>query len=81
MALRGERTVDDTVTENEVTLYPGLQETVDSPWPGELVRFTTVWEFGPLSEEITIDFLLVSSGATVPTHLENESFTEFTVKR
>ncbi len=81
MGLRGERTVDNTVTENEVTIYPGLQETVDSPWPGEMVRFTTVWEFGPLSEEITIDFLLVSSGDTVPVHLDNEPFSPFSITR
>lgn len=81
MGLRGERTVDDTVTENEVTIYPGLQETVDTPWPGEMVRFTTVWEFGPLSEEITIDFLLVSSGDTVPVYINDEPFSPFSLTR
>ncbi len=81
MNLRGERIVNNTVSEAPVTIYPGLQGTVDSPWPGEMVRFTTVWEFGPLSEEVTIDFLLVASGDTVPVHIDNEPFAPFTVTR
>ena len=81
MGLRGERHADDTVTEEAVRIYPTLQDNIDTPWPGEKVRFTTAWEFGPRSTEITVDFLLMSSGSTVPEYIDGELLPTFTVYR
>jgi len=43
-----------------VPIYPDLQD-IQMPWPGETVAFNIEWEFGPLSEEITIEFVVVRS--------------------
>jgi len=47
-------------SEEPVPIYPDLQD-IQMPWPGETVAFNIEWEFGPLSEEITIDFVVVRS--------------------
>lgn len=89
MGLKGERKVIDEengvsdeengVTEEAVAIYPDLQDDIKTPWPGETVQFTTEWEFGPLSEVITIDFILVPSEGMVPQYLANEVIPSFTV--
>jgi len=40
-------------------IYSDLQDDLEMPWPGETVSFDTVWAFGPLSEDITIKFIVV----------------------
>ena len=44
-------------------IYSDLQDDLEMPWPGETVSFYTVWEFGPLSEDITIKFIVVRTMA------------------
>lgn len=41
-------------------IYPNLQD-IQMPWPGETVQFNTEWQFGPRSEEITVEFVVVRS--------------------
>ena len=81
MGLRGEMKVDSEVTEGAVAIYPSLQDVIKIPWPGETVQFTTEWEFGPLSEVVTIDFILVPSEGVVPEYIVNEPIPSFTVTR
>ena len=56
MGIWGE--INDSV--EPVPIYPDLQA-IQMPWPGETVAFNIEWEFGPLSEEITIEFVVVRS--------------------
>lgn len=56
MGIWGE--INDSV--EPVPIYPDLQD-IQMPWPGEIVAFNIEWEFGPLSEEITIEFVVVRS--------------------
>jgi len=56
MGITGES--DDAVA--PLVIYPDLQD-IQMPWPGETVAFNIEWEFGPLSEEITIEFVVVRS--------------------
>ena len=87
MGLKGEWKVEDEDDDEEEfseeprAIYPTLQEGVETPWPGETVQFNAEWEFGPLSEVITIDFILVPSGGEVPEYLEDEVIPSFTVTR
>lgn len=46
--------------EDPVSVCPSLQNT-QKLWPGETVEFDTKWMFGPLSKEITINFIVVYS--------------------
>ena len=46
--------------EDPVSICPSLQGT-QKLWPGETVEFDTKWRFGPLSEVIKINFIVVYS--------------------
>lgn len=46
--------------EDPVSVCPTLQST-QKLWPGETVQFDTKWTFGPLSDDITINFIVVYS--------------------
>lgn len=46
--------------EDPVSLAPTLLNQ-QKLWPGQTVQFDTTWTFGPLSKELTIDFIVVYS--------------------
>ena len=59
MWIKGEWKVEEEeFSEEPRKIYPTLQEDVETPWPGEKLQFETVWKFGPLSEKITIVFVV-----------------------
>ena len=74
MWLKGEWEVEDeddeiVTSEEPIPVYPTLQDDIETPWPGEIVRITTEWQFGPLSEKITIEFVVLDEEGEV---LEDE---------
>jgi hypothetical protein len=71
MKIRGESGEDE---ETIIALYDDIQDDVEMPWPGEPLRFETEWVFGPLSREITIEFI-------VPKLFNDEPIPLFTVTR
>jgi len=69
---------DDPV--EPLVIYPDLQD-IEMPWPGETVQFNTEWLFGPRSDEITVEFVVVRSQEDTLNYASDDVLPNFYVTR